>query len=26
MLVKINNRWYFGDEDNPGLFMQEYRK
>jgi len=25
-LVKIGSRWYFGDERNLGLFMQEYKK
>jgi hypothetical protein len=25
LLVKINNRWYYGDETDPGLFMQQYK-
>jgi|GEM_PF-1380892 len=25
ILVKIGNRWYFGDETNLGLFMQQYK-
>jgi hypothetical protein len=24
-LVRINARWYFGDDRNAGLFMQEYK-
>jgi len=26
LLIKINNRWYFGDETSLGTFMQEYKK
>jgi len=26
MLVRINNRWFYGDETNLGMFMQEYKK
>jgi len=26
LLVKIGNRWYYGDETNLGLFMQEFKK
>ena len=26
LIVKVNNRWYFGDETNLGLFMQEYKR
>jgi len=26
MLIKINNKWYYGDESNLGMFMQEYKK
>jgi len=25
-LVRINNRWFYGDETNLGMFMQEYKK
>jgi hypothetical protein len=25
LLVKIDNRWFYGDETNLGMFMQEYR-
>ena len=26
LLVRINNRWFYGDETNYGMFMQEYKK
>jgi hypothetical protein len=26
LLVRIGSRWYYGDETDPGLFMQEYKK
>jgi hypothetical protein len=26
LIVKIGSRWYYGDETNPGLFMQEYKQ
>jgi hypothetical protein len=26
LLVKIGNRWYYGDETSLGSFMQEYKK
>jgi hypothetical protein len=25
-IIRINTRWYFGDEKNLGSFMQEYKK
>jgi len=26
LFVRIGNRWYYGDETNLGLFLQEYKK